>query len=493
MENKLALRAAVLAAACYALSLPAHADLLALTAQLDSPIEIAAARANQAVYDQLTNSQRTGGAICDPLLRADPGQGLCTGEVFQVFARVRELVQNANELTGGGPTAFSLGLDARGLGFALRWTAAEEIAAQGTSATQFSGSQLNSLASRLTALRFGARGFRVARNDSDNEWLAASGVAPLGGGASADSNDLVKRWGGFLDGSFGYGRRDDTSRLATPGNEDAFDYDGYDVTGGVDYRIRDSVVLGVLLGFTERRIDFDSAASVVDGSIDSRGQSLMFYSLSEGEAAFVSGSLGAQKLSHDFTRRITYPSLNPLLGAVNDTALSDTDSNAVLASFAVGYDLRHAGFTLEPYLRADYQKITIDAFTEHNAKGFDLHYGDQHVTSLDAALGVRMQYAFTPSFGVIVPFVRGEAHKDLSNKQRTINATYSGVLQSLGLEGPQNFALATDKPDQQFYVAAGGFSLVFKHGVQAFLQYQKSFALEHIDDQAIAGGLRLEF
>ncbi|HEU4601657.1 MAG TPA: autotransporter outer membrane beta-barrel domain-containing protein [Steroidobacteraceae bacterium] len=492
MERKLALRAAFCAGVGCSIAFSAQADLISLTEQLDSPIEIAAARANQAVYDALTNPLQNGGAICDPLLRADPGQGRCTGQVFQVFSHVRELVQNANELTGGGPTAFSLGLDARGLGFALRWTAAEEIAAQGTSATQFSGSQLNSLASRLTALRFGARGFRVARSDSDQEWLAASGVAPLGGGASADS-DLVKRWGGFLDGSFGYGRRDDTSKLATPGNEDAFDYDGYDVTGGLDYRFNDHTVAGVLFGFTHRRIDFDSSASVVDGSIKSRGESLMFYSLWESDAFFASGSLGLQKLGHDFVRRINYPSINPLIQPIDETALSSTDSSAWLGSFSVGYDLRHAGFTLEPYLRADYQKITIDAFTEHNASGFDLHYGEQHITSLDAAFGLRMQYAFTPSFGVIVPFVRAEAHKDLRNKRRTIDATYSGVLQSLGLQGPQNFALQTDKPDQQFYVGAAGFSLVFKHGLQAFLQYQKSFAIEHIDDQAIAGGLRLEF
>jgi len=34
---------------------------------------------------------------------------------------------------------------------------------------------------------------------------------------------------------------------------------------------------------------------------------------------------------------------------------------------------------------------------------------------------------------------------------------------------------------------------VFKYGLQVFLQYQRAFELEHIEDNVIAGGLRFEF
>jgi hypothetical protein len=63
MGRKLALRAAFCAGAGCSLAFSAQADLISLTEQLDSPIEIAAARANQAVYDALTNPQQNGGAI----------------------------------------------------------------------------------------------------------------------------------------------------------------------------------------------------------------------------------------------------------------------------------------------------------------------------------------------------------------------------------------------------------------------------------------------
>ncbi len=495
MERRFALMppAAVLIAA--ALPTVASADLVDLIPQLQSPIEISAARANQSVYDLLTTPQGTAqGPTCDPLLTADPGEGACTGNVFRVFNQVRELVHNANELLGEGPTAFSLGLDRQRLGFALRWTAAEELAAQGSAATRFSGSQLNSLSARLSALRFGARGFRVVNAESGtDEWLAATGIVPLGGGASADEEGIAKRWGGFVDGSFGYGRQDDTTQLTMPGSENAFDYDGLDVTAGLDYRFGNNTVLGVILGHTERRIDFDSSKSIVDGTIDADGQSLMLYALWEREETFISGSIGVQSLGHDLVRRIAYPSLNPLIAPVDETALSSTDSQTWLASFAIGHDWRRGGFTVEPYLRGEFQSIKIDGFSERNAAGFDFTYGDQSINSFDAAIGLKVQHVFTPSFGIVIPFLRAEMHRDFGNDERTIDAVYSGIAEATGLESAQNFNLSTNDPDDQFYVGAAGFSLVFKHGLQGFLQYQQTFQLEHIDDQAIAGGVRFEF
>ena len=475
--------------------LAANADLVDLIPQLQSPIEIAAARANQSVYDLLTTPQGPNEtATCDPFLISDPGQGACTGEVFRVFTQTRELVHNANELTGEGPTGFSLGLDRQRLGFALRWTAAEELAAQGSAATRFSGSQLNSLAARLSALRFGARGFRVVATEVGGEqWLASSGVAPLGGGASADDIGLAKRWGGFIDGSFGYGSQDDTTQLTVPGSENAFDYDGLDVTAGLDYRLGKSTVLGVIVGYTERRIDFDSTKSVVDGSIESDGQSLMMYALWEREDAFISGSIGVQSLGHDMIRRIAYPSLNPLIQPVDETALSSTDSATLLGSFSIGHDWRRGGFTFEPYLRGEFESIRIDGFSERNANGFDFTYGEQTINSFDAAFGIKLQQVFTPRFGIAIPFVRVELHREFGNDERTIDAVYSGIAEATGLEGAQNFNLSTNAPDDQFYLGAAGVSLVFKHGLQGFLQYQQTFELEHTDDQVIAGGVRFEF
>jgi uncharacterized protein YhjY with autotransporter beta-barrel domain len=472
--------------ACCGLSAPALADLNSI--QFTNPIEQAAARANQATYDELTGGRggEGEGAICDPQLSGPAGS--CTGVVFEIFSNVRELVETANELTDSGSTTYSLRLDQENLGFALRWTAAEELAAQGSSATQFSNNQLGSLASRISALRVSALG-RTARNDLPGSLWAS------GGGASADDS-IAKRWGGFLNGAFGYGRKDDTSDpfniSSNPGAEDAFDFDGSEITLGADYRLGESTVLGALLGFSKRRVDFDSSVSIVDGTIDTDGASLIVFALWENDRFYLSGSLGGQWLGYDMTRRITYPSLNPLVAPVDVTTASKTDSNTLMGTLGGGANFNFGGFGLEPYAKAEYQKVGIDEFTEQGSSGFEFGYGDQDIKSFQLAAGVKLQYVFTPSFGVIVPYARAEFRKELENDAREISAAYSGVPAGSATVG-QDFNLATDEQDDDFYVVVGGFSVVFKHGLQGFLQYQEVLDLDTFSDRVIAGGVRLEF
>jgi len=460
---------------------PALADLRAL--QFTNPIEQAAALANQGAYDRLSSGASP---ICDPESREPSGS--CTGVVFQTFANVRELVETANGLSNSGSTTFSLGLNQQELGFALRWTAPEELAAQGSAATQFTNSQLGSLASRISALRMSALG-RTAHNDRHGGSLWA-----LGGGASADDS-IAKRWGGFVNGAYGYGRKDDTTdpfgTSGTSGAEDAFDFDGREVTLGIDYRLRDNLVFGALLGFSDRRVDFDSAASIVDGDIDTDGSSLIIFALWESDRFYVSGSVGGQWLGYDLSRRITFPS-HTAVESVDATATSNTDSDTLTGTLNAGVNLTAGGFTFEPYAKADYQSVRVDAFAEQGTTGFELGYDQQDIKSFELAAGIKLQRVFSVPFGVIVPYARAELRNQLEDDRRTISATYAGLPAGGGVAG-QDFNLATDQHDDQYTVIAGGCSVVFKHGLQGFLQYQQVLDLETITERVIAAGVRLEF
>jgi len=479
----------------------ARADLTDPTvlAQLN-PLERLAAQANQAVYNALTTSAAgPNGAPTCAATQATAG-GNCTGLVFNIFSRVRELVDNANALgnQANQPQQYSLGLDIHGLGQALRWTAAEEMSAQGATSTQFTNGQFSSLANRIAALRFGSRGFRVGMNNVGSGDALSAGLAPdgssaaAGGAAGADGDLLSSPWGGFLDSAYGYGRKSDTTN--SNGYEDAFAYDGADISGGVDYRFSPRFVLGVLLGYSTKRVDFDSTESTTDGRIRSHGGSLMAYGLWEQGDLFMSGSLGWQQLRHDFLRRITYPSLNPLVSSVNATATSNTNSHALLATYGLGYDFRSKAFTAEPYLKAEYQHLTIDGFTETGAGGFDFNYASQGIKSLDGAVGLKLQYVVTPRFGVIVPYVRGELHRQFEDKQRQVSAVYA-ALNSVGLASASNanFDIPTDQRKDTYGLVGAGVSLVFKHGIQAFAQYQQILGLSTIADRELTGGFRVEF
>ena len=484
--------------------------------QYANDIEQAAAIANQQVFDALDASCNPGGVFDTvPEPGAPPVGTACSNEDrFFVYLNARELVHTANEIRGSGATIASLGQDLEGLGLALRWTAAEELAAQGSMATEFSNGQLSNLAARLSALRFGARGFGVVnlyRPDPKRDRLLASANGEPEPGAVADepAGETYGRWGGFLNGSFGYGSKEPTPL------EDAFDFDGSELTLGVDYRLPSSVVLGGIVGLSEQAVDFDEAASaisVVDGNIDAEGTSLIVFALYQGERLNLSGSIGAQSLSYDIARNIKYPSFNPELESANSLANSHPETDVRVATFNFGYAFGSQKFTFEPFVNVEYLDATVDAFAEERSinllsndtvsKRFDLSISEQSFDSLDSTLGLRFQYVVTPRFGVIVPYLTLEAHREFADDARTITAGYAAIQDILGTT---TFVVPTDAPDEAYSVASTGFSIVLRGGRQreaggpivgglsAFLQFKAIRNLLYYDDNVATGGFRYEF
>jgi uncharacterized protein with beta-barrel porin domain len=466
----------------------AHAELTdpRILAQLNA-LETAAARANQATYDALVG-----------LCAAGPGPA-CADDVFGVFSETRELVQTANEILGTGDTTYSLALDIDGLGFALRWTAAEEMAAHGSMTTEFAAGQISALSARLSALRWGVSGPRMTRQTRSGDGairVANSGPVAMGGGASADAERIYSRWGWFIDGAFGYGDKDPTEL------EDAFDFDGQEISVGVDYRFSPELAAGVMAGYSNKEVDFDSSRSIVDGGIETDGYSGMAYALLEGEHAYLSGSLGYQWLSHDSRRRITYPSQNPLLPAVDSLATSTTTSDVLLATLGGGYALRWGAFSVEPSVGLDYVQARVDGFREASVDNFsggspedpfDLKIGDQEIESLDGNIGLQLQYVFTPRFGVLVPYLSGRYHHEMLDDVRRVSALYADAFEQLVRTIDADFQVPTDPPDDGYYTAAAGVTVVLAGGLMGFVQYLQVLDLDDYSDQVITGGVRYEF
>ncbi len=446
-------------------------------------LEQNSARANQAVYEALiavgcTDQQGAAGGVCD-------------GTTFEVFDEVRELVHTANELNGTGPTNFSLGLDSENLGFALRWTTGEEIAAISTSVRDFTSSQAASLASRLSSLR-SAAGRRVAGYvDWRKDRLYASNDTP-----PPAEESIVEPWGAYIDSSFGFGDQEDTTGFGTGGQyADAFDFDNREVTIGSDYRLNDRLVLGILAGYTEKSVDFDSTESIVDARIEGAGSSVIGYGLLESGPWYATGSLGAQWLSFNIRRRITYPSFNPLIPPTDDTAFSSTRAKVLQFTLGGGYDWRAGALTIGPFLNGQYQDVQIDGFAEGSAFGFDLRFDDDSFNSLKATAGVRATYVLTPSFGILIPYLQAEFRKEFEDESRNISALYVGAEDVAGIDFGEDpdFAIPTDAPDGEFGLLSAGMSIVLPFGLQGFVQYQQAVSLEQISEQAMTGGLRFEF
>ena len=487
MTNQtLTLQSGTAAMLASALCATAHAGLDDF---VGTPLETAAAVANQATFDALRDPN-----VVD---RDVPLQGL-TSSQLRVFENLRELVHTFNELQGSGPTEFSLGLDAEGLGFALRWTAAEELSATGSLATEIGKGQLAYLAGRLAALRSGAGGVSVV--GLPVSWgqgaYAANGDQNPGESIGAG----FSRLSGFLNGSIGFGDKAPTAL------EPAFDFDGGEVIGGLDYRLNDAWVIGGTVGYSEAEIDFDSTKSIVDGGIETDALNLGAYALFTSERYYADAALNYNLIDYDIVRRIVYPSLNPDLADTNETALSNTEGTQLALSLGAGYMGTSGAFSWEPFVRLDYFDTDIDGFSETNTTdgGFDLAVGDQSFSSLDGAIGIQLAYTLTPRSMVIVPFFRAAYHREFDDDQRAIAAVYeNGSATAFGSD--QDFQVATDPPDDDYYVLAGGFSAVVRGGrvtgddgiarggLQVFVQYETIEGLDQYSNASITGGFRYEF
>ena len=458
-------------------------------------LEQLSATANQASYNQLT-ANPNGAVYCDPLLKGPSAK--CPSNVFAVFSNLRELVQSANELlNNGGPTFYSLHTNNQGLGFALRWVSGNNLAAPGSVTTQFANAQLSSVAARIEALRLGATGFVLGGfNVSQDGRPAVAFNTPVaaGGGASADGSDIgiASRWGGFLNGAYGYGYRQPSVL------ENAFAFDSKDATLGVDYRFTRRLVAGASVSYTNQRVDFDSERSVAGGGFRAHGYGLLFYGLYEWEGPYLSFSAGWQHSSVDETRLITYPSFNLAVPSTDATASGSTHTNALIASFSAGWPLAYRAATAEPYLNIEYRDAKLAGFTETSVNnsgteagsdgGFQFAYASQDFHIADAALGLRLQYAFTPHFGVIIPYARAEYHRYFGANTYTVAAAYSPIAGSGNL-----FNLPTDPADTHYSAFGGGFSVVLPHGVQGFAQYQTTSGMQFVTSRLISAGIRVEF
>ena len=473
---------------------PGPGPLVQLTAGNPAfgPVERAAAIANQSVYD----------ALFVPC--SDGVTSTCTAQQFQIFSEVQELVENADELNNPGTqNPNSLRLDAAGLARALRWTAAEEVSAKSRVATEFADGQRTHATNRITALRFGAAGFSVAEAGvvrvAESQAVASDAApAPVGAG------DTLAKWGGFLNSSYGWGTHDPTTF------EDAFDYRNLEFTLGLDYRLSPNWVAGAIVGHSHGELNFDPSRSVVDGGIDANAWSGGLFGLFTWQDFYLSGFFDYQSLEYDIDRFIRYPSFNPAIPAVDTLTEGDTGSDAYTITANAGYTYRFGPgasrpFVLEPSARIEYERVTIDGYTERDrdpSETFALRVAEQDFDSLEIALGVRGSVAVSTPIGVVFPYTRVEWRFELIDDVRDTRSQYGGIGSVVGLAP---FALRSEDVDRGYGTVVAGAQTIVLGGTQRelggpiagrlslFAEYHRVFELSNITNQMVTGGVRYSF
>lgn len=456
--------------------------LLRLTARLAAVlIPLSLSTAALAGIDSVTGltltQQATARAIEQVYGSLSQRDDLTSGEQA-LLTELTQLLHTGNELLNGQtgsqlPYSQSLQLDAEGFGNALQWVAHEELNSAGQLGTNAMASQLSGVTARMQALRLGMAGVTLALTTPSSH----SGSVARGGSAGAE---LVSRWSGFVSGSIGSGEQDPSD------NEDAFGFDTDTLTVGVDYRIDDTRVVGIAAGSHDTSLVFDSSKSVVFGDFEQRGWLLTGYGSYTPGDVHIDGSLTLGTATTDASRRINYPSNNPLIDGVDETALSNPDSRQVAASITAGRDWSFGAWTLGPEAALTVSRQTVDGYSERAGKEFNLTVRSQNIESTLASLGTRVSRAISFSRGVIVPQVSLQWFHEFAGAA-SVDAHFADDVTATF------FTVTGNDPDADFAVASAALSLVLTDGLQGFAAYRTPIGLERLSSDAVSGGLRMEF
>nr|WP_305907820.1 autotransporter outer membrane beta-barrel domain-containing protein [Methylomarinum sp. Ch1-1]MDP4520601.1 autotransporter outer membrane beta-barrel domain-containing protein [Methylomarinum sp. Ch1-1] len=316
-----------------------------------------------------------------------------------------------------------------------------------------------------------------AINDNFNrmDLLRQFGSRPIGGGASADS--IASRFDIYTNGHTSW--QEYNRQSLNPG----FDLFDSKVMIGADYRFNDNFIAGL----TSSYLSSDTTLNQGAGEIDTDGYAFSIYgSYYLNDSFFIDGTFAYADQRHRTTRNIAY-------GSVSQVASADVDSDTFSAGVVTGYNFFVDGWTITPTARWMYRSIQLDGYTESlsnpGAAGGTLGVaiGDQEYESITGNFGAQVSYAWSQSWGVLMPTLAAEYVHEFSNNSQSVNVRFINAP-----DGTGGFSIRNSARDRDYATINAGLSAQFARGVSAFVMYEKLLDLNSITSDSLSMGVRLE-
>ena len=102
-------------------------------------------------------------------------------------------------------------------------------------------------------------------------------------------------------------------------------------------------------------------------------------------------------------------------------------------------------------------------------------------------MGGQVSYAFSQSWGVLVPQFSAEWVHEFEDDQEELSAVFRGDINRTP------FIIKTRRPDTDYFNLGVGASAQFAGGKSAFLSFETVLGYEDLDLYTIQGGFRMEF
>jgi outer membrane autotransporter protein len=260
-----------------------------------------------------------------------------------------------------------------------------------------------------------------------------------------------------------------------------YDRDTVGMSFGADYLFRNGLILGAAFTYAHDFGNYDG----VNGGFDHNSYGILAYgSIQPIANMFIDAVAGYTRKDYNFDRRASIVlATTSVAGSTN----GDTNGNEWRIGLNSGYDFVFGGFTVGPRLGVLYRESTMESFTESGHTGLELSYGDQFIKSLTLRPGVYGSYAFSTSWGVVIPQMSLEYVHEFFDDQRNVQFSLA--------QDPQNrrFLFQTTPPDRDYMNLGLGVSMVLPQGVQPFLNFRDMLAYQDRSTYTVTLGVRIPF
>jgi outer membrane autotransporter protein len=301
---------------------------------------------------------------------------------------------------------------------------------------------------------------------------SSNSIAPLSAAGASTEDPKFAFWGRA------YGRW-----ASTRGDVEATGYneDTYGVVIGADFRVSPNVVIGVVTGYGDDKLDFD------DGDLGKiKRWTIGGYLSATIDRFYIDGSLTYASDSYRVHRTIEYGTTTCLAFNCTTGASSKYDGDGILGHAEVGYmfDLGN-GTSLRPFAGLNYSSVDADPFTETGGGDLGLSVADGTGKSLQSRLGARLSGEWGSGSTKWIPELRVEWRHEFKDDPAWIAASLNGLPS-------ETFVAIGSKVTQDLGVVGAGVTALISNGVGVFFDYQGAFGSGY-HSHAVQGGVRVKF
>ncbi len=344
----------------------------------------------------------------------------------------------------------------------------DQVPGQMAGPIKFNMTRMDAPFSRLANLRNGGGHAPLSFNFNgmqiDNKAL---------GGAAGDGTLFGESpLGVFLQTRFTFGNQENTLW------DRGFNSDSRAVTLGTDYRFTEHLVTGLAFNYTNQSLGYENSAG---HSETDTYMGAVYGSYYLPQDFYIDWVANYGSNEYAFNRQFQYTGFK---------GQTQSNPNGEQYSFTLntGKSFNFQEWSVNPYVRAEYQNLHIAQYQEQGGNGFDMTTAAQNNDSFITSLGAQFSYTASMNWGILIPAIRVEWDHQYLNDNRAIQMRLTEAAAGLG-----NFVIQTGNPDRDYVNLGASLSATLPNGGSGFVQYETRLGQTAITDHIIEGGVRLAF